>query len=259
MVSRDLWSWKTTRVPRAQPEEEVWFYQIPGYATETTPSLIQGWSRMGGGAQNDYINHMKDIHEVQDIQPRPFIDNHIHWSGVAGSVHLIYWMDRKLGQKGGVRTHPQQQHPVPQERPFSIKCWPTTGCPQTMPQKTKEHQNACCECHSTTHTHTHTHTMICNPLPSRVEQHHLHTVTNLSHTDSLSSRQTVPAIPPGSSTSSIDRPGFGLALYDPCSKVAIGRSHIMKLLFVHSHFMNIKQWKLTLNCDPACTTNFLSV
>ena len=65
---------------------------------------------------------MKDIHEVKDNQPLSF--NHVHCRGVAaraGSVHLIYSIDRKLGQKGGDRTHPQQHHPVPQGGPFSKK------------------------------------------------------------------------------------------------------------------------------------------
>ena len=67
---------------------------------------------MGGGAQ-------KDIYEIQDTQPRSF--NHACCRGMAakaGSVHLIYSMDWKLGQKGGARTHPQHHHPLPQGRPF---------------------------------------------------------------------------------------------------------------------------------------------
>ena len=82
---------------------------------------------------------MKDIHEVKDNQPLSF--NHVRCRGVAaraGSVHLIYSMDRKLGRKGGARTHPQQHHPVPQGGLFSKKFPPTTGspleCPQTMPK-----------------------------------------------------------------------------------------------------------------------------
>ena len=40
---------------------------------------------------NDHLNHIKDMHEVQDIQPRPL--NHVCCRGVearAGSVHLMY-------------------------------------------------------------------------------------------------------------------------------------------------------------------------
>ena len=44
-----------------------------------------------------------------------------------------------------------------------------------------------------------------NPLPTWVEQIHIHT---LSHTNSLSFNQTVTAIPPGSSTSSTDWTGL---------------------------------------------------
>ena len=51
---------------------------------------------------------MKDIHEVKDTQPLLF--NHVRCRGVAaraGSMHLIYSMDWKLGWKGGAKTHPQ--------------------------------------------------------------------------------------------------------------------------------------------------------
>ena len=67
-------------------------------------------------------DHMKDIHEVKDNQPLTF--SHVRCRGVAaraGSVHLIYSMDRKLGSKGGARIHRQQHHPVPQGGPFSNK------------------------------------------------------------------------------------------------------------------------------------------
>ena len=69
--------------------------------------------------RNDLVNNMKDIHEVKDNLPLSF--NHVRCSDVAdraGSVHLIYSMDRKLGRKGGTKTHPQQHHPVPQGGPF---------------------------------------------------------------------------------------------------------------------------------------------
>ena len=38
--------------------------------------------------------------------------------------------DRKLGQKGGGRPHPQQHHPVPQGPPFSVD-WPLSNPTKT--------------------------------------------------------------------------------------------------------------------------------
>ena len=49
---------------------------------------------------------MKDIHQVQDLQPCPF--NHVRcWdvAAKASSVHLTYSLDQKLGRKGGTRTY----------------------------------------------------------------------------------------------------------------------------------------------------------
>ena len=165
--------------------------------TSTEVSHFTYTNKMGGGAQNyDDANYMTDIHMVQDIQPCVF--NHVHCRGVvtkARSVHLIHSMDWKLGWKGGVRTHQQQHHPLPQRRPFSMKCWLEAHQKSTN-NTTQQHQNTlCCQCHSTTSPHNDA-----NPPPVRVEEHHLHTVTHPSHTDSLSSSQTVPANPPGSST-----------------------------------------------------------
>ena len=77
---------------------------------------------------------LKDIHEVNDNQLLSL--SHVRCRGVAaraGSVHLIYSVDQKLGQKGRARTRPQQHHPVPQGGPFSKKFRPTTRSPQTMP------------------------------------------------------------------------------------------------------------------------------
>ena len=68
-------------------------------------------------------NHIKNISEVKDVQPRPF--DYLCPRGVAakaGSVHLMFSKDRKLGRKGGTRPHPQQHHPVPQGPPFLMKC-----------------------------------------------------------------------------------------------------------------------------------------
>ena len=119
----------------------------------------------------------------------------------AGSVTFkLHSMDQKLGWKGGVWT---QYHPVPQGCPFSMKCWPTTGSPSEVHKQChsalttpKRHQ-----CQSTTLP-----IQWYNPLPARVEQYHLHTLNNLSHTDFS---QTMPAIPLGSSASLTDAPGFG--------------------------------------------------
>ena len=89
-------------------------------------------------------------------------------------------MDR---QKGGARTHSQQHHPIPQGDPFSKKFWPTTGSPQTMPivqhslVNTKRHTIMSMTFHHTPTTIT---------LPAWVEQIHLCTINNLSHTDSFS-------------------------------------------------------------------------
>ena len=64
---------------------------------------------------NGHLNHIKDIHEVQDIQPRPFSD--VGMAARARSVRLMYTDDWKLDRKGGARTHPKQHHPLPQGSP----------------------------------------------------------------------------------------------------------------------------------------------
>ena len=59
-------------------------------------SLVKGQD--GWRSTNNLVNHMKDIHGVKGNQPLSF--NHVRCRGVAaraGSVHLIYSMDRKLG------------------------------------------------------------------------------------------------------------------------------------------------------------------
>ena len=65
----------------------------------------------------DLVNHTKDIHEVKDNQPL------IQMTSAAGVWQLepevCISMDRKLGLKGGVRTHPQQHHPVNSPRNFT--------------------------------------------------------------------------------------------------------------------------------------------
>ena len=55
---------------------------------------------------NDDINHMKDMHEVQDNQPGPF--NCVCCRGVAAkarSVHLMYPMDRRSGARPEGKGH----------------------------------------------------------------------------------------------------------------------------------------------------------
>ena len=138
---------------------------------------------------------MKDIHEVKDNLPLSF--NHVCCRGVAaraGSVHLIYSMDRKLGRNGGGKTHPQQHHPVPQGGPFSNKFWPTTEVYNG--DSTGQHQNDVDDIPWHPH-HNHT-------------THFLRksTSNNQQPFDSLSSSQTVPGIPPVSSTSLTDWTGL---------------------------------------------------
>ena len=122
---------------------------------------------------------MKDIHEIKNNQPLSF--NHVRCRGLAASVHLVYSMDWKLGWKG---ARPQQHHRVskkfasPQTMP--IVRWSTPKGTQWRPTTSPPQPH--------------------NPLPVWMEQVHLHRI-NLSHTKSLSSSQTVPALPPGSSTS----------------------------------------------------------
>ena len=112
-----------------------------------------------------HLNHIKDISEVQDVWPRPF--NCLCHRGVAakaGSVHLMFLMDRKLDQKGGARPYPHQHHPMLQGPPFSIKCTLATGSAQTIPQKEHTHtavttpkHTQCVHKNSPTPTHTTAH------------------------------------------------------------------------------------------------------
>ena len=70
------------------------------------------------------LNHIKDIHEVQDIQPRQF--NYICYRGVAArarSVHLMHSNARKL-----------QHHPVmPILNENLTDHRKPAGSPQTLP------------------------------------------------------------------------------------------------------------------------------
>ena len=69
-----------------------------------SPRFVKMQDLRDGWSTNDLVNHMKDIHEVKETQPLS--------AGVWQlELHLIYSMDRKLGRKGGARTHPQQHYP----------------------------------------------------------------------------------------------------------------------------------------------------
>ena len=120
--------------------------------------------------------------------PTTIIQSHpLHGCGSENRkcAFYIYSMDRKLGQKEGARTHPQQHHLVPQGGPFFKKFWPTTGSPQTMPIV----------------------------ATAQLGQHYTPTTTHflrgwrwICSTESFTSRQTVPAIQPGSYTLLTDWP-----------------------------------------------------
>ena len=153
---------------------------------------------------------MKDIHEVKDIQPALSF-NHVHCRGMAArvrSVHLICSIDQKLGWKGGGKNTPTaapscfSRTAILQEILTNNR--KPTGRPQTMPivqhslDNTKRHTMTSMTFHHTPTTTT---------QPAQVDQIHdppPHN-QNLSHTDRLSFSQTVPAIPPGSSTTLTDR------------------------------------------------------
>ena len=70
----------------------------------------------GWRSTNCHLNHIKSIHELQDIQPCPFNHDCNRDVGVrAGSVHLMY---SNLEQKRGGRIHLNEHH---QGCPFSTK------------------------------------------------------------------------------------------------------------------------------------------
>ena len=136
--------------------------------------------RDGWRSTNDFV---KDIHEVKLNQPLSF--NHICCRGVAarvGSVHLIDW---KLGRKGGARTHPQWHYSVEAHSPRN------SYRPPEIHRKSTN--NA-----SSSLVNTNGHTMTDDIIPHPHHNHtthflkwvHLHTINNLSHTDSLSSHST---------------------------------------------------------------------
>ena len=99
------------------------------------------------------LNHIKVISKVHVVWPHPFNCPCLRSVAArAGSVHLMFSMDRK----GGARPRPKQHHPVPQGPPFSIKCWLSTGSPQSIPIKTApKYTNPSRLFYHTTHTRTH--------------------------------------------------------------------------------------------------------
>ena len=138
------------------------------------------------------------MHEVQGVQPRPF--NCACCRSVAakaGSVHLMYSNDRKLGQKGGARTHPKQPY-----------------CSWRMPILNKnltDHRKSTNLATNTAEPQWH------DPLPG----------WNPSQADWLYFSQTLPTIAPESSSSLTNRLGFGWARIGGAwqrSKVTIDRA-----------------------------------
>ena len=129
-------------------------------------------------------------------QPCSF--NHVHHRGVAakaGSVHLVYSMERK----GGARTHQQKHHPVLQGRP-SCKNFdrPPTGSPQTMPlvqhslDQTKRNTMTSMTLHHTPYYKDTTHFLWERSKSTSTQSTTLHILTALLN---------VPAIPLNSSSS----------------------------------------------------------
>ena len=119
---------------------------------------------------------MKDIHEV------PTTLNHVPCRGEAARARSVHSMDRKLGRKGGARTRPQQLHPEAHS-PRNFNRPPEAHQKSTMQHRLKAHMT------SMTFHQTPTKTT----QPTSCVQVHLYTFNNLSHTESLSSSQTVPA------------------------------------------------------------------
>ena len=81
---------------------------------------------------------MNDMHEVKGTKPHPF--HHVGCRDVAaraGSVYLMYSMDRKLDRKGGGQDTPttapscSSRMPILQE--MLTNHWNPTGSQQTMP------------------------------------------------------------------------------------------------------------------------------
>ena len=148
---------------------------------------------------------MKDIHEVEDTQPLSF--NHVHCRGVAArarSVHLIYtqWTGSWAEREGPEHTYNstilflKKAHSSRNiDRPPEVHRKSTYSTAQPEQHQKVHNDVDDIPPHPTTTT---------QPTSCVSEQVHLHTINNFSHTDSLSSSQTVPAIPPGSSTSLTD-------------------------------------------------------
>ena len=108
-----------------------------------------------------------------------------------GSVPLMY------GREGPGHTHNSTILCLP----LSMKCLLTTESLQTVQLKPHSLNNTKIP-HNAVNTSPHHHPHIGTTQPAWVDQHHLHTITNLSHTHSLSSSIEVTATPPTSSRSS---------------------------------------------------------
>ena len=89
--------------------------------------------------------------EVQDVQPCTFT-----------AASQKYTFD----QKRGARTHPQQHHPIPQGHAWNDHWKSTNNATNNTALTTPKRM----QWHYTTHP----------TQPTWVEQHHLHTITNLS-------------------------------------------------------------------------------
>ena len=85
---------------RSHPILAVWFtllisINVSSYLIYVESTLKVAPNEVGKGCTNGHLNHIKDIYEVQDIQPCPI--NYVCYRGVAaraGSVHLMCYNDQ---------------------------------------------------------------------------------------------------------------------------------------------------------------------
>ena len=121
---------------------------------------------------------MKDIHAAKDKQPLSITSAAGVW---AGSVHLIYSKDRKLGRKGGARTRQFLKVDLlhPHRKWVLLLWWGCGGMSST---------SLCAFwCWPVYYWHCRGFRWV--EISWRMG---LHTINNLSRTDSLSSSQTMP-------------------------------------------------------------------
>ena len=100
-------------------------HQTPGRSLGTRLvmwyKLRQYTNKVGGECTNG-LGHL--IHIKTSMRYQIYYHAHLIMSatgGVAARAGSVHSNDRKLGQKGGARTHPNQNHPVTQGRPLSMK------------------------------------------------------------------------------------------------------------------------------------------